>query len=192
MELSWKERGPLLEIFLEGELWRVVPKGSFLPVLPSLEKVESEEEFFSLFKALEEKLAFQKGVDLLHRQALSSALLRQKLERKGFSAEASKKAAERLVDLSLLCDESFGEAAIRRLSRKYGNMRLRLELQRKGVSPFAIVELLKTIPPEEERIGAHLPASMPQEKKEKMRLYRSLARLGFSSDLIFTAMNSRS
>ena len=38
MEVSWKERGLLLEVFLEGEYWRLVPKAGFLPLLTSVKK----------------------------------------------------------------------------------------------------------------------------------------------------------
>ena len=105
--------------------------------------METREEFLSCFALAEEKLAFEKGVLLFQRSALSSALLREKLERKGFCSEVAEKVVTRLLELALLCDESFAEAAARKYGKKYGNMRLRFELQRKKVAPSAIEELAK-------------------------------------------------
>lgn len=189
MEFSWKEKNSDLELYLDCELWKCVSKKEFRPHLDRLKKCSSVQELQELFDEIEKKLSFSKAADLLARRALSSAMLSQKLSQKGFSKPAIDHAIKRLQSLQLIDDAYIAEMLGKKYGKKYGDLRFRLEMKNKGVALPMIESLLKELPDEQARILDHLPSEIPSDKKQKAKLFRSLARLGFSPDVIFSAIN---
>jgi regulatory protein len=92
-----------------------------------------------------------------------------------------------------LSEERFAEGRARQLARKYGAARIRQDLKAKGVSDELISRV--TSDGELERARAILerkyrePAATRAERAKRMRFLQSR---GFSSDIIFKLLSSRS
>ena len=90
-------------------------------------------------------------------------------------------------------EERFAEGRARQLARKYGAARIRQDLKAKGVSDELISRV--TSDGELERARAILerkyrqPAATREERAKRMRFLQSR---GFSSDIIFKLLSSRS
>jgi regulatory protein len=127
---------------------------------------------------------------LLARREHSRLELRRKLLRKGFDEIETQAAIDRLVQQRLLSEERFVEALINaRVSKGYGPVRIRKELEEKGIAPDSFGELLDPASVtwvremrrvRQKRFGARLPASDAERAKQaKFLQYR-----GFTFDQI--------
>jgi regulatory protein len=89
--------------------------------------------------------AFNRAVKLLAYQARSVAELRGKLIQLGFSTKIADRTLKRLCSLNLLNDESFARswALERAEGRGYGPLRIETELQKKGIEPSLIRQVLQ-------------------------------------------------
>jgi regulatory protein len=86
----------------------------------------------------------KKAMDLLARREHSVAELRAKLIARDFEAGAVDLAVDALVDEGLLSDERFAEAFVSSRVRKgQGPLRIRVELERRGVSSDFITTCLE-------------------------------------------------
>lgn len=82
-------------------------------------------------------------IDLLARREHSRFEIQQKLRKKGVSVSVLNPILDELVDENLLSDERFTESYIHhRASQGYGPVRIRLELQERGVTAVLIEQLL--------------------------------------------------
>ncbi|MCC3329982.1 recombination regulator RecX [Nocardia abscessus] len=127
---------------------------------------------------------------LLAVRARSRAELAQRLAAKGYSAEVSERALERLADVGLIDDAAFAEQWVhsRHTFSGKGKQALAQELRRKGVTQSDAASALDAITAddEEERAGElvrrklrSLPRDLDREKAIR-RLVGMLARRGYS------------
>jgi regulatory protein len=87
--------------------------------------------------------AKNKAVDLLSRREHSRTELIQKLTQRGFVNSDILAALDQLVAQGLQSDERFAGAFLRtRQSQGYGPVRIRLELQEKGIAPALIEQYI--------------------------------------------------
>jgi len=115
---------------------------------------------------------------LIAMRAYSSALLRQKLLRKGFDETLAEQVIEELTRYGYLNDEEFGNRAIKRLAeRGYGPRYIREKCRQQGIEVQAAVS--EAVQREQiQKLLGKKPFSREQA-------IRRLERRGFSLSLIF-------
>jgi regulatory protein len=123
---------------------------------------------------------------LLTRREHSCLELKQKLQRKGFSAALVEKISNDLQQEGLLSDARFAESYLRaRSSKGYGPVRIQLELKQRGASEDIVsatvmeddakwFELARRV--REKRFGRALPATV----NERLKQQRFLQYRGFN------------
>ncbi len=153
--------------------------------------------------------AFRMATRRLARRAMSSGMVRDKLREVGrrkpgdtpFPPEIIDQVLDRLTQLDLLDDETYGQALIRELTRgkPAGPMLLRQKLYAKGLDRNLIDRLVAdaTSDPEAQADGATQfarkkirPLAHLDTQTVKRRLYGQLARRGFAPDAIRAAMDT--
>lgn len=121
---------------------------------------------------------------MLGRQPLSVRGLGEKLEKKGFSQEAIAKTLAWLVEMRYLNDEEYARLVIRSYTgRGYGPMRLRQELNRRGISRELAQRLVAESPVDQEKIDAYIQKKLRGQvldRKLQKRVADGLLRRGFS------------
>ena len=116
----------------------------------------------------------------LARRELTPEELRRRLRRAGVSEEAIEQALGRLRELGYLSEERAAEERARVLcQRGYGDARIRVELEARGVSAETVEAVLDSLPPEEERAWGVLA-----RLRSGSRASSALRRRGFSEATI--------
>ena len=128
----------------------------------------------------------RRALGLLARREHSRAELLAKLVRSGHGRDEAERAVENLGNRGLVSDSRFAEAFIRsRVERGGGPLRIRRDLEARGVAPSIVEGLLDPEGEEwearargarEKRFGAALPA----ERSEAARQARFLLARGFT------------
>ena len=133
----------------------------------------------------------------LARREYSRHEVYEKLQSKGCSEAIAQAVADGLVAEGYLSDERFVESLVRvRRGRGYGPLRIRLELQEKGIAAEVIeaaidarnrdwLTELKRV--RRKKFGNSLPATYA----ERARQARFLQSRGFSTDQIFEVLKAR-
>ena len=127
-----------------------------------------------------------RALGLLARREHSRAELLAKLVRSGHGLAETERAVEDLGNRGLVCDSRFAEAFIRaRIGRGSGPLRIRRDLEARGVGPSTVERLLdpddeawqaRARGAREKRFGAALPA----DRSEAARQTRFLLGRGFT------------
>ncbi len=135
------------------------------------------------------------ALDMLARREHSLHELQQKLVRKGCAAELAAEVAQELETRQLLSDGRFAEDLLRaRRERGYGPLRIKKEMQDKGVDEELIerfvdmsdplwLEILKRV--RRKKFGDRRPRSY----QERARQARFLQYRGFTFDQIQSVLN---
>jgi regulatory protein len=128
---------------------------------------------------------------LLGRREYTVAELRTRLLERGFPPDETAQAIDTLVAGGLADDRRAALAHIRTGSRVKGRgrHRLRQELERRGVSPELVADLLAAHSDDEERAALErlLTRKRPPGRlsmADRRRLFQQLLRRGFAADLI--------
>lgn len=130
------------------------------------------------------------AVRLLARREHSVHELRQKLRHKGFAAEPVEACLEALQAERLLSDARFAEAYVRmRAGRGYGPVRIRLELDERGVNSELGAQALAEAEADWEALAGQarrkrFGAALPQDFKERARQARFLQYRGFTAEQV--------
>jgi regulatory protein len=148
----------------------------------------------STLSAQERRFALEAAVRLLEVRDRSSAEITQRLQSQGYSQEAVEEAVTKLKNAGYLDDRRFAQAFLMRIGRKYGAIRIRQELRRKGIAQEYIDELLLEQDRDETletavklaRHALHGKAKNPQARYR--RAYAALARRGFPPDTVRKAL----
>jgi regulatory protein len=131
----------------------------------------------------------------LARREHTQAELRAKLAERDFSANEIESAVAALVADGLVSDERFAENFIAARMRKgQGPVRIRMDLQQRGVSAELIALHLDARSPEWLRLAREVRikkfgVEIPADFKEKARQMRFLEYRGFTTTHIQSAMN---
>ncbi len=154
----------------------------------------SDDDLQRLERAEHADKAMRAAIRALEQRPRSSAELRERLQRKGYEAEAIDQALERLQQLGLINDADFARRWIenRQLLRPRGPGALRNELRHKGIASALIDEaladqsLLGDISAQAEqsaRAVLHKYASAPDFNSFFRRLGGYLQRRGYDSEI---------
>jgi regulatory protein len=134
-----------------------------------------------------------RALRLLARREHSPLELERKLRPHADSPEALANLISELKAKNQLSEARFAEERVRWLARKYGAAKIRHDLKSKGVDP-AIVERVSSSDDRERaadilRRKFRAPAATREERARRMRFLQSR---GFSSEIIFSLLSTRS
>ena len=139
----------------------------------------------------------QAALRFLSRREYSELELNKKLVAKGYSSKTSKTTVSKLVEDRLVSDERFAQAVVRVRARKgYGPIRIKSELQQKGVALELIGNCLTDSAYDwkerlEQVIAKKYADSTIEDHKEWNKRVNFLAYRGFSFDLINEVLKPR-
>ena len=146
----------------------------------------------------ERRAAEQAALRILGGAAQSEAALRRRLERRGFSAEASQAAAESAVRAGYVDDGALARSIVDRRRGRRGSVRIAAELRARGIDDDAVRSAVGEVSPEEQRESAvsearrRLRDGLPDDRAERRRLLGrvggALSRLGFTGDVVAYAL----
>jgi regulatory protein len=152
------------------------------------------EEYRRKLAAHELRFALEQSARLLESRGRSVRELTDRLVRSGFSEGAAEDACRKLQEYGYLDDRRYAQELVMGLGKKYGEIRVRQELRRRGVSEDLIRE---TLPEEDEerQLDAAITLarkSLRGKQAEHATLYRraygALARRGYPPDLVRRAL----
>lgn len=135
------------------------------------------------------------ALGLLGRRDYTTTELRAKLADRGYPIEDITKALQDLTAEGLLDDRRVAEAHVRTASRVKGRGRLRIrrELEARGVDRALVNELLANLPAEDE--GAAIERVLSRKRwparptiADRRRMFQHLLRRGFPADAIAKAL----
>lgn len=146
--------------------------------------------------------ALSYALRLLAPRARTEAEVRGRLEKKGFSRRSIEECIAGLKFDGLLNDEEFARQYLEYTRRRkpMGRMRLRRELQRRGVSRQLTAAMVEEISPEEEedlarraleerRDTSGVPGDPEERERRLRRLFSFLARRGFPRHVAFRVLD---
>lgn len=198
MELTAAEprRRGLIQLYIDGEAAVKVDREVYL--LSGLKPGDelSDEELHELIVKSDNRRASEKALYLLEYRDHTSRELREKIARSTASPEAARAAVERMEELGLVDDDSYGRRYAKELfeRKKYGPMRVRQELRQKGIRPELIDELIDEYDDPEafaEHIGEILErkySGWQEDEKVRRRALAALQRMGYSYEHIREGM----
>jgi len=149
----------------------------------------------SALSAKEGRFALEAAVRFLEVRDRSSAEIIKRLTDQGYSEEAVEGAITKLQKAGYLDDKRFAQAFLMRIGKKYGAIRIRQEMRRKGISQEFIEELLLEQDRDESLETAVKLARKALRGKAKdpqalyRRAYAALARRGFPPDIVSKALD---
>ena len=158
-------------------------------------------DVFHMIRADSERCeAVTKALRALTASTLSYGALNAKLKQSGFSEDAVRAAVAIVRKRGLINEEADAADIAEKMARSKGRgpARIKAELQKKGYSSSVASAAAGSVPQEiyEEALRKSLHSKckgrVPEDKAERDRLTASLVRLGFSTGMIFSAMNELS
>ena len=125
---------------------------------------------------------------MLAQREYSRQALQERLEAEGQSPEALALALDQLQARGLVDDARVAETLVNRRSGKLGGMRMRQELQAKGLSPEVVAETMAELKNTElaraQAIWAKKFGQLAKDAANRNRQARFLATRGFSGDVV--------
>jgi regulatory protein len=138
------------------------------------------------------------ALQLLTRRDYTAAELRKKLAAREYDHEAIDQAMQRLVAEGLIDDRRVAAAHVRTAAgvKHRGRLRIRRELEERGVDRAVARELVSELSPEDEAaaIDRFLTRQRLPERPspaERRRVFQQLLRRGFPADAIASALRRR-
>ncbi len=134
--------------------------------------------------------ARNKAMDLLARREHSEQEIRHKLQSREFEEDAIEKAIEGLKKDGLLSDERFAEAYVnQRFNAGYGPLKIRYELQQKGIDSELIDNCLMPLEDEwpqsmRQQRARKFGMDPPEDYRERVKQARFLQNRGFSPESV--------
>ncbi len=132
-----------------------------------------------------------RALRMLDRRDYSRAELKKKLVEKGERAEDADAVVERLAELGVVDDRRYASLVVREYAGKgYGERRVRMELQRRGVPRELLDEALTEMPEQEDTLLSLLRRKLGEDfdRADIKRATDSLARKGYGWDEIASAL----
>lgn len=149
-----------------------------------------------LIRADENRHALAQAAGMLEQRDRSRGEVFSRLRDAGYSEAAAEAACERLAKGGYLDDRRYARALVERLGKRYGALRLRRELQNKGISQALAEEMLSAADGETQLSSALAQARKALRGKagDKAALYRraysALARRGYPPNLVRAALEA--
>lgn len=198
MELTAAEprRRRLTQLFIDGEQAVKVDTETFLRSGLRPGDEITDEELRQLLQASDANRAKEKALYLLEHRSHSKKELADKIARTAASRQAAQEAADRMEELGLIDDEAYARTYAKELftRKRYGAMRVKQELRRKGIDSELIADILAEYQDDDatqESIQAILDkkyAGWPEDERIRRRAFAALQRLGYSYADIRQAM----
>ena len=130
--------------------------------------------------------ALEAGLKALSRRELSHAELVARLKRSGIDSEDAELASSQLAQAGYQSDERAAEERVRVLAaRLHGDLAIRVDLRRRGISEVDVDAALEGIDSELDRADALARRSASAEQ-----LARALHRKGYTEDTIEAALRT--
>jgi regulatory protein len=144
----------------------------------------------------ERRAAKQAALRILRGAAQSEASLSRRLQRRGFSDEASHAAARS----GYIDDTALARSIVDRRRSRRGTARIAAELRARGLDGDVVTAALDSVSPDEQRESAvrealrrlpnGLPANPADRRRQLTKVGAALSRLGFQTDLIAHALHA--
>lgn len=135
-----------------------------------------------------------RALDLVSRRPRSQREIRDYAFRKQWTKANTDRVIERLLERGYLDDAKFAEIFVRSRAnlRNYSTRRMKLELQKKGVSSDIIDQVLSESDDFDENVALkNLIAKKQNRYDDEQKLIAYLARQGFTYDAIRSAINQQ-
>ena len=154
------------------------------------------DDYYRQLEALAPKAALEQAVTMLEQRDRSRQEILDKLTQAGYSQQAASYACDKLSQAGYLDDRRYAQDTLARLGKRYGVIRLKNELRRKGIDEELIEELLS-----EQEHGDQLAAAIAQAQKALrsaarnpdtcyQKAYAALARRGFPPQVVREALQA--
>lgn len=143
----------------------------------------------------EVKRAFEKASDYVGTRMHTKKELFDKLVKKGFEKKVAEQAISKMEEYNYVDDALFAKCFISE-NKKYSKRMLENKLKQKGISPETIASSLENRSEDDEleackkHAKAYVRGKNMKEPGAKQKLYASLARRGYSFDVIKSACES--
>ena len=201
MELTAAEprRKGLVQLYLDGEEAVKLDREVFLRAGLRPGDQISDEELHQLILDSDARRAKEKALYLLEHRNHSKRELTEKIARTAASWEAAEAAAGQMEELGLVDDQAYARDRAREmfLRKRWGPLRVKQELRRKGIDGELIVELLEEYRQRDEgglvaeNVRAVLETKYSgwrEDEKQRRRAFAALQRRGYSYEEIREGM----
>jgi regulatory protein len=148
----------------------------------------------------ERRAAEQAALRILRGAAQSEAALSRRLQRRGFSEEASHAASSAAVLSGYVDDTALARSIVDRRRTRRGTARIAAELRARGIDGDVVTAALDSVTPDEQlesairEVRRRLRDGLPDNPAERRRLLGriggALSRLGFRGDVIARALHA--
>lgn len=201
MELTAAEprRKGLVQLYLDGEEAVKLDREVFLRAGMRPGDQISDEELHQLILDSDARRAKEKALYLLEHRNHSKRELTEKIARTAASWEAAEAAAGQMEELGLVDDQAYARDRAREmfLRKRWGPLRVKQELRRKGIDGELIEELLEEYRQRDEgglvaeNVRAVLETKYSgwrEDEKQRRRAFAALQRRGYSYEEIREGM----
>ena len=201
MELTAAEprRKGLVQLYLDGEEAVKLDREVFLRAGLRPGDQISDEELHQLILDSDARRAEEKALYLLEHRNRSKRELTEKIARTAASWEAAEAAAGQMEELGLVDDQAYARDRAREmfLRKRWGPLRVKQELRRKGIDGELIEELLEEYRQRDEgglvaeNVRAVLETKYSgwrEDEKQRRRAFAALQRRGYSYEEIREGM----
>ena len=201
MELTAAEprRKGLVQLYLDGEEAVKLDREVFLRAGLRPGDQISDEELHQLILDSDARRAKEKALYLLEHRNHSKRELTEKIARTAASWEAAEAAAGQLEELGLVDDQAYARDRAREmfLRKRWGPLRVKQELRRKGIDGELIEELLEEYRQRDEgglvaengrAVLETKYSGWREDEKQRRRAFAALQRLGYAYTDIRRAM----
>lgn len=201
MELTAAEprRKGLVQLYLDGEKAVKLDREVFLRAGLRPGDQISDEELHQLILDSDARRAKEKALYLLEHRNHSKRELTEKIARTAASWEAAEAAAGQMEELGLVDDQAYARDRAREmfLRKRWGPLRVKQELRRKGIDGELIEELLEEYRQRDEgglvaeNVRAVLETKYSgwrEDEKQRRRAFAALQRRGYSYEEIREGM----
>ena len=201
MELTAAEprRKGLVQLYLDGEEAVKLDREVFLRAGLRPGDQISDEELHQLILDSDARRAKEKALYLLEHRNHSKRELTEKIARTAASWEAAEAAAGQMEELGLVDDQAYARDRAREmfLRKRWGPLRVKQELRRKGIDGELIEELLEEYRQRDEgglvaeNVRAVLETKYSgwrEHEKQRRRAFAALQRRGYSYEEIREGM----
>lgn len=175
--------GDRVVVELDGAEWRVLPADALVRAGISTGSELDRNRLEALERELRKGQALKVAARALASRDVPAAQLRRQLEHAGIASSERDAAIAAAHGAGWLDDARFAHNRARTLvERDAGDALIRLDLERRGVEPALVEEVLAGLAPEQERAAA-----VVRGRGRGVGTARYLARKGFSDDAIEAA-----
>lgn len=195
MELTAKQgKGTKMHLFVDGEYRFTVSRDFWLSCGAYSGQQLSDDDFCVLWEKAEHYSAKQRAYRILSQREHSQKELTDKLAR-SYSRELAEQVAQEMLEYGYIHDGEYAKMLVRELAerKKFGAIRIRMELKKRGVNNDDIEETMSELEEEDskERIYALLETKFRRDldsEKGRRKVFSALIRLGYRSDDIRSCM----